>query len=228
MSGSGDTVPTTPGDVDRPSAAADGSAISVFRLRPNATPQLLAKFASVLVALARAAAGAGAPVTFVLVVASGDVGAMWYDAVRRRAESTLDMSSDIEPAGLGEEKPALSSGGLSMNGSPMEGSSEIAVVGDALAVVAPDDATGKAGRGVGRAEKDIRDAREIGRKGVGTFDGVGTAAPEVDAPPAPLTAMRLELGVGGDRNGVIASSATGGCTSSCSSRAGAPSPAPGP
>lgn len=163
VSCSGDIVRAVPGDVDN--IAGEGRAISVFLLLPNATPQLLARFANVLVALALAAAAAGAPVTVVLFVASGDVGRMWEDAVRRRALSTLLMSSEIEPSGLGEVKPALSNGGLSMNGSPIDGSSVIAVVGEAFAVVTPDGVTGNAGLGVGRAENDNLDAREPGRNG---------------------------------------------------------------
>jgi hypothetical protein len=93
----------------------------------------------------------------------------------------LDMSSEIEPCGEGED--GLSMGGLSRKGlDAMGGSSDSAVVGEALAVVTPDDPEdpGKGGirfAEVKRDEKDIREAREPGRSGEGTTGICGLAVP---------------------------------------------------
>lgn len=190
-------------------AVGKGRAISALRRRLNDTPQLLANIASALVAVGRAAAvteSARVGVATVLFAASGDVRGTWYDVVRRRFISTFDMSSEIESSGLGDAAP--SNGGLSMNGSVIDGRSESAVVGDAFAVVAPDDATepGNGGRVAGkRDEKERREAREPGRSGEGRF-GACAAGPELNpnapVPPA-LSPILLEDGVSDGRTGEV-------------------------
>lgn len=94
---------------------------------------------------------------------------------------TFDISSEMEPCGEGDV--GLSIGGLSKKGlDAMGGSSVSAVVGEALAVVTPDDPEEPGKGGIlfaeeKRDEKDMRDARDPGRSGEGATGICGVAVP---------------------------------------------------
>jgi hypothetical protein len=147
--------------------------ISAFFLRPNETPQLLAKFASVLLAVMVGLVGPAVAV-LVLVLSDMEVGARgdargtWYDEVLRRlCLRTFDTPSDIESSGEGVV------GLLNGFASAEEGDDESiscsarAVVGGAFVPEEPDEALPRGGMRPteNREVVEMRDAREPGRKG---------------------------------------------------------------
>ncbi|THH12737.1 hypothetical protein EW146_g7406, partial [Bondarzewia mesenterica] len=134
--------------------ASDASlTIVVFRLRPNAAPQL-AKLDK-----GPPAAALSSP------AASGDraIGCTLYDVVRRRLRNTLDMPSLEESAG----------DGVPDNSGPsrVPGESDSAVVGAALDMLTalPVGVLPKGGIRPDEKREDVerREAREPGRKGEG-------------------------------------------------------------
>lgn len=86
-----------------PSVVSDrgGGVGSVFFLLPKGTPQLLAKLASVLVAVGGGVPGRPDP--------KGDERATWWEVVRRRLRNILDTPSENEPWGDGGPASAAES-----------------------------------------------------------------------------------------------------------------------
>lgn len=145
------------------------SSISIFFLLLKETPKLLARLASVLVAVIDGLATVWGNWLLEELVVRGDVLGIWYDVVLLLLLMMFAIPSDIDPSGegvLGSPKGFPSPD----DGEDTKGRSDSAVVGAALAIGEPDTTFPKAGtRPTENLEvDDIRDARDPGRSGEGT------------------------------------------------------------
>lgn len=142
---------------------------SAFFFLLKETPQLLARLASVPVAVRVGRAGCGSLLCTDEPAPRGDVLGMWYDVALCLGLRIFAMPSDIDPSGegvLGKPKGFPSPD----DGEEASGWSDRAIVGAAFAIVDPETAFPRAGSRFteNREVLDIRDAREPGRSGEGT------------------------------------------------------------
>lgn len=145
---------------------------SAFFFRLNDTPQLLARFDSVLAAVKACRAGRIGLLGPCGPLASGDVLGMWYDAVLRLLIRAFAIPSDIDPSGDGVLESPKGFASPDEGEDETSGCSVSAVVGAAFGIEEPLTPPTRDGtRPTENLEAvDMREAREPGRSGEGMTD----------------------------------------------------------
>jgi cyclophilin family peptidyl-prolyl cis-trans isomerase len=142
---------------------------SAFFFLLNDTPQLLARFDNVLVAVKACRAGRIGLLGPCEPLASGDVLGMWYDVVLRLFIRLFAIPSDIDPSGDGVLESPKGFPSPDEGEDETSGCSVSAVVGAAFGIEEPLTPPTRGGtRPIENLEVvDMREAREPGRSGEG-------------------------------------------------------------